>query len=96
MRCVAPVKPLDPVCLLATPLVQLEFRYLSAMAGDESFAKAVNRVFDLMASKRPPDGLFPIHVSTQSGGFTTSKVARVGARELVLSPGAAKKAGHVR
>jgi len=44
------------------------------MTGDPKYAKAVNRVFDLMAHKKPPHGLFPIYVNTRDGSFTNSKV----------------------
>ena len=52
----------------------MEFRYLSEMTGDGSFARAVNKVFDLMVGKRPADGLFPIHVSTRDGAFANRQV----------------------
>jgi hypothetical protein len=39
------------------------------MTGDPSYARAVNKVFDLMCSKSPPRGLYPIHIRVTDGGF---------------------------
>lgn len=44
------------------------------MTGDPRFANAVNKVFDLMANKHPPLGLYPIYVNTRDGNFANSKV----------------------
>ena len=54
--------------------LQVDFRYLSEMTGDPSFATLANRAFDLMCSKSPPHGLYPIYVRTESGGFSTRQV----------------------
>lgn len=54
--------------------MQIDFRYLSEMTGDPSFAKAVNKVFDLMCNKSPPRGLYPIHVRLSDGGFADRSV----------------------
>jgi hypothetical protein len=52
----------------------MEFRYLSEKTGDPKFAQKVNRVFDLMASKRPPNGLYPIYIGTANGDFANNQV----------------------
>ena len=54
--------------------LQVDFRYLSEMTGDPSFATLATRAFDLMCSKSPPHGLYPIYVRTESGSFSTRQV----------------------
>jgi mannosyl-oligosaccharide alpha-1,2-mannosidase len=54
--------------------LKVDFRYLSEMTGDPKYANAVNRVFELMAHKKPPHGLYPIYVNTRDGSFTNSNV----------------------
>ena len=46
--------------------LQVEFRYLSKATGDAKYARAANRVFDVLGKQRPPNGLFGIHVSTSN------------------------------
>lgn len=55
---------------------QIDFRYLSEMTGLPKYANAVNKVFDLMCSKHPPHGLFPIYVRTSDGGFSNRQVGK--------------------
>ena len=54
--------------------LQVEFRYLSQHTGNPVYAQKVNKVFDLMATKHPAHGLFPIYVSTQNGDFQNNQV----------------------
>jgi mannosyl-oligosaccharide alpha-1,2-mannosidase len=53
----------------------MEFRYLSEVTGDPKFAQKVNGVFDLMASKQPPNGLYPTTFDTTYGRFRDHRVS---------------------
>jgi len=47
--------------------LQLEFRYLSKVSGDEKYGKAAMIPFDKLAESQPSDGLFPVSVSNGIG-----------------------------
>jgi len=55
--------------------LQVEFRYLSKASGNPEFAKAVERVIETLDKTKPPNGLYPIYISAESGSPTTSTVA---------------------
>eukprot|EP01137_Pigoraptor_chileana_P020736 Opistho-2@83502 len=56
--------------------VQLEFKYLSAVSGNQKYARAAERALDAIAgaSRRIP-GLYPLYISPESGSFTNDHVS---------------------
>lgn len=54
--------------------LQLEFRYLAAKTGKVEYARQANRVFETLARLSPPNGLFPIYVSPNSGQLASRKI----------------------
>jgi hypothetical protein len=63
------ISPSSDGPLLLPPCTQVEFRYLSHATGNPVYAEKVNRVFDIMSTKHPANGLYPIYVSSHNGDF---------------------------
>ncbi|CAM9184066.1 unnamed protein product [Choristocarpus tenellus] len=61
-----------PSLFLSFP--QLEFRYLSRALGDSTYANKTNQVFEFLAKKSVPHGLYPIRINPDTGHFTGSQV----------------------
>ncbi len=59
--------------------LQLEFKELSRLTGDDRFKKAVEKTSRKLHLLNKPDGLLPIYVSTQSGNSVGSTIT-LGAR----------------
>lgn len=54
--------------------LQVEFRYLADHVNEPRYEALAMRALQVMNSKRPRYGLFPIKVSTADGGFTDSQI----------------------
>ncbi|CAM9163978.1 unnamed protein product, partial [Discosporangium mesarthrocarpum] len=54
--------------------LQVEFRYLSHVTGDQRYANKVNKVFEHMSHATANHGLFPIYFNPTSGKATTNQV----------------------
>jgi hypothetical protein len=54
--------------------VQVEFRYLAHHLKSSSYETTAMKPMKLMASKNPPNGLFPIKVRNDDGGFADSMI----------------------
>lgn len=54
--------------------LQVEFRRLGAAAGEARFARKAEAVIERLEGLRPPDGLYPIYISADSGAATSSQV----------------------
>ncbi len=54
--------------------LQLEFRYLSYATKDKKYEAAAMKPLQVMRTKSPKYGLYPIKVSVSDGGFTDSQV----------------------
>jgi hypothetical protein len=55
--------------------LQVEFRYLSKATGTASYGAKAEAVIEKLDQIKPPHGLYPIYVSAETGGLTTSTVA---------------------
>ena len=49
--------------------LQLEFRRLTQLTGDQKYDNAVTRIMDWLKSKSPYDGLFPAFIQPETGAF---------------------------
>jgi len=56
--------------------LQLEFRFLSRATKKPMYAEKVNRVFDLLADKQPPNGLYPLYVQQDIPEVELDKLAK--------------------
>lgn len=54
--------------------LQLEFRKLSQLTGDDKYDKAVTRIMDLMEEKKQEDGLYPSYFSIYDGRWANEYV----------------------
>jgi hypothetical protein len=54
---------------------QMEFFALSHRTGDDQYRATTQKVLDKLDSLHPPDGLYPIYLSWQGGGFTNQKIS---------------------
>ncbi|KAL9646438.1 hypothetical protein ABK040_006435 [Willaertia magna] len=54
--------------------MQLEFRRLSELTGDDSYNQKVTKVMDIMFKNKPSDGLFPIRFHPETGNWCTSYI----------------------
>lgn len=54
--------------------LQIEFRALSYFTGDDKYEKAAMRPIQLMASLKPPHGLYPLKISCKDGAFAEHRV----------------------
>ncbi|KAI9569469.1 glycoside hydrolase family 47 protein [Boletus coccyginus] len=59
--------------------LQLEFRYLSHLTGEDSYWEKAEQVMAVLKAARPPHGLVPIFVDPGSGRYRTSSI-RLGSR----------------
>lgn len=59
--------------------VQLEMKYISYLTGNESYWRKSEAVFEVLDGNSAQDGLLPIFVHPETGGFTTSEI-RLGSR----------------
>ncbi|KNC49575.1 mannosyl-oligosaccharide 1,2-alpha-mannosidase [Thecamonas trahens ATCC 50062] len=55
--------------------MQLEFKVLSQRSGDDKYAKAAEKVIDLLDALPTPDGLYPLYVSLDTGTFRTNQIS---------------------
>ncbi|KAG2373001.1 hypothetical protein C9374_012944 [Naegleria lovaniensis] len=55
--------------------LQLEFRRLSELTGDDKYHKLVTRIMDLMVEKKPSNGLFPIKFHPENANWCTNHVS---------------------
>ncbi|EFC49077.1 predicted protein [Naegleria gruberi] len=55
--------------------LQLEFRRLSELTGDMKYHNAVTKVMDIMESKKPDNGLYPLKISPTSGSWCSNYVS---------------------
>lgn len=60
--------------------IQLEFRYLSHLTGDDRFKKAVDEVTNHVHTLPKKDGLVPIFINANSGHFRHMSTITLGAR----------------
>ncbi|KAI8391840.1 glycoside hydrolase [Radiomyces spectabilis] len=76
-------KPHVPSSTAEVTTIQLEFKYLSYLTGDDKYKGAVDKVMkrmeDLIEKGSTVDGLVPILIHPVSGEFTTSEI-RLGSR----------------
>jgi hypothetical protein len=54
--------------------LQVEFRYLASVSGDEKFATKVNKVFETCSKVQTTDGLLPIYLSPQTAQTRSRKI----------------------
>jgi len=56
--------------------LQVEFRYLAAVTGNKSYATRSEKVFEILNSIKPKDGLYPTRVSVSQGKvkFSNSEI----------------------
>ena len=54
--------------------LQIEFRYLAQASGNLDFEHKSMKPFQIMNTKKPKDGLFPIKVNMADGNFADSHV----------------------
>ncbi|CED83787.1 glycoside hydrolase family 47 protein [Phaffia rhodozyma] len=59
--------------------MQLEMKYLSELTGDRIYWDKVERVMDVIRNEPSMEGLYPILLSTETGGFFASEI-RLGSR----------------
>lgn len=59
--------------------LQLEFKYLAKLTGEELYWNAVEKVMLVLDKNRPEDGLVPIYVQPDSGKYQ-GKLIRLGSR----------------
>ena len=65
----------NPTNIAELATLQLEFRYLSKVSGDDRYGKAAMLPFDKLAASQPEDGLFPVSLSE---GFENEKFSLYG------------------
>ena len=68
----------DRASLAEVATLQVEFRYLSAATGKQEYARAVERIFQIVESLQPDDGLIPIYIEN-----TKTKAAIWEQKELI-------------
>jgi len=54
--------------------IQVEFRYLAEITGRKDFREKADKVFQIMNTKRGPDGLYPIYINPNNGNFDNNKI----------------------
>lgn len=52
--------------------MSLEFGYLSALSGDQTYFNKIERIRDLLDSLNKPDGLYPNYIHPKTGRFGQS------------------------
>ncbi|KAJ2007109.1 hypothetical protein H4R26_001002 [Coemansia thaxteri] len=73
--------PTDAICIAEAGTLQLEFKKLSQLTGDDKYAKLVENVSDILeAAEKKHKGLYPLYINIQTGKYDQTSSYTIGGK----------------